>query len=301
MDTTIAILISLFHDLFAAVWIGGIVVYFTVISYSAKSKVIDPEKSEKFTIKLNDNFGFVLFLAIILVLGTGIIFEDGISFFLGEGTYAELLGLKVLAMIALIILIIPSVAIKNITYRLIFGILHSIAGIYVIYLSIQLKYLRYGVTHPDVYYFWAVVHDLFTFVWIGGMIAYAFIILLTARAVFEKASERKVLMMAIRRNMAILALISMILLTVSGLFIFPPGNIWQYFFDASTRYNSIFLRKIITSIILLIIVVIKIFKIDKMKVPKRKKRWIYTITTINMLLAVLLVYLSVLMRYVRYT
>jgi hypothetical protein len=108
-------------------------------------------------------------------------------------------------------------------------------------------------------------------------------------------------MLAIRKNIAILALVSMILLTVSGLFIFPPGDIWQYFFDASTRYNSIFLRKIITSIILFIIVVIKIFKIDKMKVPKIKRRWIYTITTIIMLLAALLVDLSVLMRYVRYT
>lgn len=123
------------------------------------------------------------------------------------------------------------------------------------------------------------------------MTAYAFIILLTARAIFEKASERKVLMLAIRRNMAILALISMILLTVSGLFIFPPGDIWQYFFNSDTRYNSIFYRKIITSIIMFIVVVIKIFKIDKMKVPKIKRRWIYTITTINMLLAVLLVYL----------
>lgn len=164
MDTTIAILISLFHDLFAALWIGGIVVYYTVISYSAKSNILDPEKSKKFITKLNDNFGFVVFLAIILVLGTGIIFEDGISFFLGEGSYAELLGLKVLTMIALIILIIPSIAVKNLTCRFILGTLHSITGIYVIYLSIQLKYLRYGVTHPDVYYFWAVVHDFFTFV-----------------------------------------------------------------------------------------------------------------------------------------
>lgn len=300
MDQILAILISLFHDLFAAVWIGGIVVYYTVITLSIKNKVDDPEKSQVFRSKVNDNFGFILFLIITLVLGTGIMFEDGISFFLGEGAYSEVLGLKVLAMMALIILIIPSLAVENLHRRLVFGILHTIVATYVIYLSLELKYIRYGLAYHSDTYFWAIIHDLFTFIWIGGMIAYLFTILITARSVFTKVGERKILMLAIRKNMAILALTSMVLLTTSGIFILPLGEIWPYFFSNATRYSAIFYRKLVTSILLFIMAGIKIFRVDRIKIPKIKRRWILTIATINILLAGLITYLSILMRYVRY-
>ncbi len=302
MELSLSILISLFHDLFAAIWIGGIVVYFTVISFSIKDSIEDNEKSIVFNNKIIDNFGFIQFLTVILVLGTGIIFEDGISFLLGEGRYAKVLGLKVLSMILLIILMIPSMAIKNLKYRLIMGILHSATAVYVIYLSLELKYFRNGVNYNSDIYFWASVHDLFTFIWMGGMIAYSFTLLITARSTFEWGRERRVVMMVVRRNMAILALTSMIMLVISGLFLFPStiNEIGQYFFNIETSYSLIFQFKIISSIILLVLVMIKFFKVDHIKLPKIKRKWILIISTANIILIITIMCLSIFMRYIRY-
>ena len=107
-------------------------------------------------------------------------------------------------------------------------------------------------------------------------------------------------MLAVRRNMAILAFTSMIMLIISGLFMFPSSDIWQYFFNGDIRYSSVFYRKLITSIILFIVAMIKIFKVDKIEIPKIKRRWILIIASTNIALAILITWLSVLMRYVRY-
>jgi putative copper export protein len=77
-----------------------------------------------------------------------------------------------------------------------------------------------GVSHsmPKQVVFAIVVflHDLFTAVWIGGLIALALTVLPSARQVLGKGPEMKTLLKAIQRRLSVLVYVSIVGLIVTG-------------------------------------------------------------------------------------
>ncbi len=87
------------------------------------------------------------------------------------------------------------------------------------------------------------LHDLFTAVWIGGMISLGLVTLPALRAQLGQRPETQQLVQAVFRRLAVLAKVSIVGLIVTGLLLSRRAPQWQGLFSTGNTYSAVLAAK----------------------------------------------------------
>ncbi len=148
---------------------------------------------------------------------------------------------------------------------------------------------------PD--FIFRIIHEVFTIIWVGGMILYLFVLLPTFRSAIPKNSERKKLVQKLNDNLAFLMLISIMTLFITGLIIIPGGHDDPIFLTFVNKYATYLTIKTYLSFLMFIIVVLRLSVIDRIKIPSKKHFYIQSALFLNILLAIIIIVISIYIRY----
>ncbi len=83
------------------------------------------------------------------------------------------------------------------------------------------------------------LHDLFTVVWIGGMISLALVVIPSARQVFGLGPDTKKLMDAIQARLSRLVYVSIVGLLLTGLLLARRSSEFQGLFHFGNTYSAV--------------------------------------------------------------
>jgi putative copper export protein len=83
------------------------------------------------------------------------------------------------------------------------------------------------------------LHDLFTAIWIGGMISLGLVTLPAIRAQLGQGPETQRLVQAIFRRLSVLAKVSIVGLIVTGLLLSRRATLWQGLFSTGNVYSLV--------------------------------------------------------------
>ncbi len=140
-------------------------------------------------------------------------------------------------------------------------------------------------------------HQLFTAIWIGGMIIYVMIIIPTLKHAVPKRGERKKIITKINDNLIFLMLISMMMLFISGLIIIPGGHDDPIFLTFVNEYATYLTIKTYLFFLMFVVTVFKLSYVDRMKDPLKKYRNVTIIISLNIIIGLLIMYISIYLRY----
>ena len=83
------------------------------------------------------------------------------------------------------------------------------------------------------------LHDLFTVVWIGGLITLGVIVMPSARKVVGAGPQLKQLMDTIRRRLSVLVYVSIVVLMVTGMLMANRSPAFQGLFNFGNAYSTV--------------------------------------------------------------
>ncbi|MCK4567665.1 MAG: hypothetical protein KAU48_10180 [Candidatus Thorarchaeota archaeon] len=117
------------------------------------------------------------------------------------------------------------------------------------------------------------LHDLFTVMWIGGMIIMAAVILPSVKKQIGPGPEAKKLIATMKSRLSMLTYVSMIGLLVTGLLLSNSSPLFTGFLDTSTQYSLLLTMKHIIIALMVIISLVRSLGIERMKLegPKEQK------------------------------
>ncbi len=101
------------------------------------------------------------------------------------------------------------------------------------------------------------LHDLFTAVWIGGLIAIGITFLPAARQAFGQGPETKKLMDIVQRRQSLLVYVSIVGLVITGALQANRNPAYQGLFNLSTAYSAALTLK---HILVLVMVAIALYR-----------------------------------------
>ncbi len=115
------------------------------------------------------------------------------------------------------------------------------------------------------------LHDLFTVMWIGGMIVMAAVILPSVKK--QLGPEAKKLIATMKSKLSILTYVSMIGLLVTGLLLSNTSPLFTGFLDTSTQYSLLLTVKHIVIALMVMISLFRSLGIERMNLegPKEQK------------------------------
>ena len=138
------------------------------------------------------------------------------------------------------------------------------------------------------------LHNIFTALWIGGMLTLAFAVFPSIKKVFGKSKEMKQTIAAIKKRMSIFVYISMVGLIITGLFMARQSGQSTGFLSFGNTYSSILSTKHILYILMIILSIFRSLIIDKLEnlTPPAKEKLNMIILITNMLVGVVILALS---------
>ncbi len=138
------------------------------------------------------------------------------------------------------------------------------------------------------------LHNLFTALWIGGMLTLAFAVFPSIMKVMGKSKETKLTISTIKKRMSIFVYVSMVGLIVTGLLMAKQSGQSTGFLSFENTYTSILSTKHILYILMILLSISRSLIIDKLEnlTPPAKEKLNMIILIINMLVGVLVLALS---------
>lgn len=141
------------------------------------------------------------------------------------------------------------------------------------------------------------VHDIFTAIWIGGMILYILILIPSLRGAIPKSIERQKVLQKINDNLAFVMLVSMLILFVTGLMLIPGGHDDPIFLTFVNEYATYLSIKTYLFFLMFILSITKLTYIDQIKIPVKKHRNIIILISSNIMLGIVVIVISIYLRY----
>jgi len=138
------------------------------------------------------------------------------------------------------------------------------------------------------------LHNIFTALWIGGMLTLAFAVFPSIRKVFGKSKETKQTIAAIKKRMSIFVYVSMAGLILTGLLMAKQSGQSTGFLSFGNTYTSILSTKHILYILMILLSIFRSLIIDKLEklTPPTKEKLNMIILITNMLVGVIVLALS---------
>ncbi len=115
-------------------------------------------------------------------------------------------------------------------------------------------------------------HDLFTTMWIGGMIIMLLVIMPTVKKQIGQGPEGKQFLKTVKTRLSILTYISMIGLLVTGLLLSNRSPLFVGLFDTSTQYSLLLTMKHIIIALMVIISLVRSLGIQRMNIQGQKEQ-----------------------------
>ena len=138
------------------------------------------------------------------------------------------------------------------------------------------------------------LHDLFTVLWIGGLLTTAFSLMPALKSLGLKKEYSNNLLKNYQRRLRILALISVVVLWITGILLAKQSGSNVGFLNFSTQYQSLISIKHIIVIVMIVIAVFRGFVLGK-KVenftPKQQKTYA-ALLFFNAFLGIVVLFLS---------
>jgi putative copper export protein len=141
------------------------------------------------------------------------------------------------------------------------------------------------------------IHDLFTAVWIGGLVAIGLTILPAARKALGKGQQMKLFMDSVLSRQSVLVYISMIALTITGLMQAKRGGEFRGLFSFGNHYSTLLSLKHLIMLLMVVIALIRSLFVGKPSSSKsaRTERLSGVLLYSNMGLGVAILLLSALL------
>ena len=140
----------------------------------------------------------------------------------------------------------------------------------------------------------SVLHEIFNIIWIGGMSIMLLAILPALKISLPDKKLRKPVMDMVQKKLSVLAITSMIGLTITGLLMMNRETSILELFDTSTQYTGLLTAKHLIGIVMVIISLVRRYYMDKifgMKNPK-KDQYNFILLLINVILGWIVLFLS---------
>lgn len=138
------------------------------------------------------------------------------------------------------------------------------------------------------------LHDLFTAVWIGGLIASGFAFMPALKRTSEKPGSMKELMKAYQSKLRILALISFVVLWITGILLSRQSQAAAGFLNFSTPYSVLLSLKHLLILVMMVIAIYRGFilgrKIDDF--DRNQQKQYAVLLFVNIVLGVIVVVFS---------
>ena len=141
------------------------------------------------------------------------------------------------------------------------------------------------------------LHNVFTAIWIGGMIALLFAVIPAMKKVLGKSKESHALNATIKKRLSLLVYISMVGLIITGMMMSKKAQttgLYTGFFSFSTPYSTLLSIKHLLYILMLCLAIFRsqiVDKLEKLDHPAKMKINIYTLI-LNIIAGLAVLYLS---------
>ena len=141
------------------------------------------------------------------------------------------------------------------------------------------------------------LHDTFTALWIGGMLALAFSVLPAIRKILGKSKETKALNALIKKKLSLLTYISMIGLIITGLLMSRKAELaglYTGFLSFGTEYSTLLSIKHLLYFVMISLSVFRSLIVDRVKKfsPEQKKMLNMLTLMLNVLAGLAVLFLS---------
>jgi len=138
------------------------------------------------------------------------------------------------------------------------------------------------------------LHDLFTVVWIGGMITLGAVVLPASKKVLGRGKETQGLVATIQNRLAPLSYVSMIGLAITGILLSRASGIYGGAFSFANPFSAALSIKHVLSIAMVAIALVRRFAFSAARGPKGADhaRWNAGLLLTNIILGVAVLVLS---------
>ena len=137
------------------------------------------------------------------------------------------------------------------------------------------------------------LHDLFTAMWIGGLIVMAAVIMHGVKKTLGQGPETKKVMTAIKKQMNILVWISIIGLLITGIFLSNSSPLFEGLFSIANEYSMWLTLKHIVIAVMVINVILRGHVLTRMHLPPpREEKFSKLLMVINLILGIVVLLLS---------
>jgi uncharacterized membrane protein len=135
------------------------------------------------------------------------------------------------------------------------------------------------------------LHDLFTAVWIGSLIALGFSVMPAVKKVLEKGPQVKKVMEEVQKRNKVLVYISIIGLAVTGMIKAKQSTAYTGLFNFGNVYSAVMASKHILVLVMVAIVLYRSLALAKTSTPKQEKLK-RILMMMNILLGIIVLLLS---------
>lgn len=141
------------------------------------------------------------------------------------------------------------------------------------------------------------LHDTFTALWIGGMLALAFTVLPAIKKILGKSKETKALNALIKKKLSLLTYISMVGLIITGLLMSRQAQLDGLntgFLSFGTEYSTLLSIKHILYFLMIFLSVFRSQIVDRVKkfTPEQKQKLNMLTLMLNVLAGLVVLFLS---------
>jgi putative copper export protein len=137
------------------------------------------------------------------------------------------------------------------------------------------------------------LHDLFTTIWVGGLVTLGITIMPSVKKSMGRGSEANKLMDIIRERLSILVYVSMIGLLVTGLLMGNSSPLYTGVLTVSNEYSILLTIKHLVIAVMVVLAIVRSRVVPRMKIQEMKRnRMGARLTILNMVLGIAVLLLS---------
>ncbi len=137
------------------------------------------------------------------------------------------------------------------------------------------------------------LHDLFTAIWIGGMITLGLTVLPATKSVLGKSPETQKVADAIRERLSKLTYLAFIVLIATGVLMSNASPLFEGFFSFTNEYSTLLAVKHILVAVMIIIALLRSIVVPKMNMPGPKRlRFMMALLFTNIILGCGVIFIS---------
>jgi len=125
---------------------------------------------------------------------------------------------------------------------------------------------------PIVFAMVTFLHDLFTAVWVGGLITMGIVILPAARQTLGKGPHMKELMDTIQRRLSVLVYVSIVVLVLTGLLMSNRSPAFQGLFSLGNAYSMALTLKHILVLLMVAVALVRSLGLGRRQGPQPPSR-----------------------------